>query len=132
RRAFDTAAALRDLGLDFVLAPISTAGRETVRRLTPRYSVALFPFVEGRAGQFGGYKPEERTAILAMLAELRQATAAVADASRRVELGIPGRQGLEAALAALEGPWDSGPYSELARVALARDVGVVTERLTRV
>ena len=57
RRAFDTAVALRDGGLEFVVAPIPTSGGETVRRIGPRHTIALFPFVDGEAGVFGRYEP---------------------------------------------------------------------------
>jgi spectinomycin phosphotransferase len=69
-RAFDTALALRDGGLDFVVAPIATTTGETARRADPRYTVALFPFVDGRAGRFCEYEPAKREAILDMLAKL--------------------------------------------------------------
>jgi hypothetical protein len=49
-RAFGSAVALRDAGLGFVLAPILTSEGEAVRRIGPRHSIAVFPFVEGRAG----------------------------------------------------------------------------------
>ena len=48
RRAFDTAGALHDLGLDFVVAPIRTDRGEAVRRIGPRHAIALFPFVDGQ------------------------------------------------------------------------------------
>jgi spectinomycin phosphotransferase len=50
RRAFDTAVALRDAGLGFVVAPIPTTRGETVRRIGPRYTIAVFPFVDGETG----------------------------------------------------------------------------------
>ena len=72
--AFDAAVALRDSGLDFVVAPLLTGGGDTVRRVGPRYAIALFPFVAGQAGEFDRYETAERAAILTMLAELHQAT----------------------------------------------------------
>ena len=47
RLAFGTALALGDGGLDFVVAPIAARDGETVRRVAPRYAMALFPFVDG-------------------------------------------------------------------------------------
>ena len=78
RRAFDTAVALHDGGLRFVVAPIPSRQGDSVRRLDPRYAIALFPFVEGEAGQFGWIvDDDERRAVVEMVAELHQATAAV-------------------------------------------------------
>jgi spectinomycin phosphotransferase len=129
RCAFDTAAALHDSGLGFVVAPIPASGGETVHRLTPRYSIALFPFVEGQTGRFGQYEPTERAAIVRMLAELHDATAAVASLARRIDLTPPGRIDLEQALNEIDWPWRGGPFSEPAREALARRASEVVELL---
>jgi spectinomycin phosphotransferase len=77
-RAFDTAVALRDAGLGFVVAPILTSDGEAMRRIGARHTIALFPFVEGQAGRFGEYgTAEERAAVVTMFAQLHQATSAV-------------------------------------------------------
>ena len=129
RRAFDTTVALRDDGLDFVVAPIPADSGQTVYRLGPRYSIALFPFVDGDTGRFGQYEAAERIAIETMLAQLHQATAAVDSVARRIDLDLPGRGDLEAALLALVDPWSAGPFAEPARQALARHASEVWELL---
>ena len=128
-RAFDAAFTLREGGLGFVVAPIRAANGNTVLRIGRRYSVALFPFVAGAAGRFGRYEPEERAAVLTMLAELHRATPAVASHARRIELGLPGRRGLESALEEVNGAWSGGPYSEPARQALVAHASEVVELL---
>jgi spectinomycin phosphotransferase len=128
-RAFDTAAALRDGGLEFVVAPIRDRSGETVRRLGPRHTIALFPIVAGRAGQFGQYEASERAAFLTMLDELHQATPVVAAVARPIDLGLPGRPELEAAVRDVGEPWSGGPFSEPAREALASHVADVVELL---
>jgi spectinomycin phosphotransferase len=127
--AFDAAVALRDSGLDFVVAPILAGGGDTVRRVGPRYAIALFPFVAGDAGEFGRYDATERAAILTMLAELHQSTPA-ASVARTVDLGLPGRGELESALQALDQTWSGGPFSEPARQTLARHASDVAELLS--
>ena len=73
RRAFDTAVALHDGGLPFVVAPIPSRLGDSVRRLDSRYAIALFPFVEGEAGQFGWIvDDDERRSVVEMVAELHQ------------------------------------------------------------
>jgi len=129
RRAFDTAVALRDGGLEFVVAPIPTSRGETVRRMGPRHTIALFPFVAGQAGQFGHYEPAERAAVVKMLAELHGATPAVASVANRFDLDLPGRPQLEATLREAGGTWAGGPLSEPARQALARYASDVVELL---
>jgi spectinomycin phosphotransferase len=128
RRAFETAVALRDGGLGFVVAPILTTRSETVRRIGPRYTVALFPFVDGETGTFGHYNTAERAALLTMLAELHHAPV-VGSLTSRVDLGLPGRGRLEAALRELNQTWSGGPLSEPARKLLAPHASDVTELL---
>jgi spectinomycin phosphotransferase len=127
KHAFDTAVALRDGGLDFVVAPIPTSRGETVRRIGPRYTIALFPFVDGEAGRFGEYDTRERAAIVTMLAELHRATPPVS--ARRIDLELPGRPELETALRELDQTWSGGPLSEPARQALERHASYVAELL---
>lgn len=129
-RAFDTAVALRDAGLGFVVAPILTSEGEAVRRIGARHTVALFPFVEGQAGRFGEYgTAEERAAVVKMFARLHQATSAVESIARRIDLHVPGRRYLESGLQEVSQTWSGGPFSEPARDALAKHASDVAELL---
>jgi spectinomycin phosphotransferase len=128
-RAFATAVALRDNGLDFVVAPTLTRRCETVRRIGPSHTVALFPFVDGHPGTFGQYQSAERSALLTMLAELHRATPAVASVAHSIDLDLAGRGRLEAALRELDQTWTGGPLSEPARQTLARHSSYVSELL---
>ena len=130
RRAFATAVALREAGLGFVVAPILTSDGETVLGFGSRYTIALFPFVDGHAGRFGHYEgPAERTAVVRMLVELHRATRAVAPLSRNVGLDVPGRRHLESALGELDRPWSGGPFSEPARQVVADHASDVADLL---
>jgi len=130
RCAFDASVALRKGGLHFVVAPILTRRGESLRRLDSRYSVALFPFVEGEAGPFGYFEDDDdgRSAVVAMLADLHQA-AAVASGVRTVGLDLPGRHHLEAALLELDDVWTGGPLSEPAREAVRASASELAELL---
>ena len=129
RRAFDTAAALRDGGLGFVVAPIPTSRGEVVLRLGPRHTIALFPFVDGQAGRYGHFDTAERSAVVTMLAELHPATPEVASVALSTGLDLPGRRHIEAGLQELDQTWLGGPFSEPARQALARYASDVAELL---
>jgi len=129
RRAFDTALALRGVGLDFVVAPIPTSRGETVRRIGSRHTLALFTFVQGQAGRFGDYDTAERAAVVTMLGELHRATPAVASIARRFDFDLPGRRGLESALRDVNQTWSGGPFSEPAREALGHHASDVAELL---
>ena len=116
--AMDTAAALRRSGLAFVLAPVPAADGATVVPATPRYTVSVFPFVDGTSGRFGEDPPPgqpEQVAVL--LAALHQAAPA-ATGVRRARVALPRRPDLEAALADLARPWPGGPFAEPARALL--------------
>jgi spectinomycin phosphotransferase len=127
RAAFNTSIALHESGLQFVVAPIPTREGESVRRLDPQYAIALFPFVEGKAGEFGRYEDGDREAILALLRELHQAP--VPPAMRSAGLTIPGRRHLEAALLDVDETWTGGPLSEPAREAVRSSASELTELL---
>jgi spectinomycin phosphotransferase len=129
-QAFGTAVALRDAGLTFVLAPILTRDGGAMRRIGARYSIALFPFVDGQAGRSGEYDtPGERAAVVRMLAHLHQATSAVDSVARRIDLDLPGRGHLEAGLQAVDQTWSAGPFAEPARQALATHASELAELL---
>jgi spectinomycin phosphotransferase len=129
-RAFDTAAVLRAAGLEFVVAPVPTSRGESLRRIGPRHTIALFPFVGGEAGRFGHYDDGVRAALASMLAELHVATPAAGSAPRGLGLELPGRRTLEAALRDLDQTWSGGPLSEPARHVFARHAGDVAEFLS--
>jgi spectinomycin phosphotransferase len=128
-RALEAAVAARDSGLEFVVAPIRSARGETLRRLDPRHTVALFPFVDGRAGHWDFDSADERAAVVRLFAELHRAASAVRSAPRTVELDVPGRGRLEAALRDVDRAWSSGPFAEPARKALAAHASDVVELL---
>jgi spectinomycin phosphotransferase len=129
-RSFDTAVALRESGLEFVVAPLPTREGGAVRRIGDRYSVALFPFVDGRAGEFGEYESEDEfVAVSRLLAVLHRTTPVVESIARRVDLGLAGRADLESALREVDRLWTGGPYAERARLALASRASEVVEVL---
>ncbi|MFE3098395.1 phosphotransferase [Streptomyces sp. NPDC059248] len=136
-RAMDTAAALADRGLGsadggFVVAPLRTTGGETVRRIGERHAVAVFPWVDGVAGDFGDEPAaEDRTAAVEMLAALHRTEPPAATRALSPELSARGRleAALEAALAAVREPWTGGPWSEPARELLAEHGVGVRRRL---
>ncbi|WP_285760043.1 phosphotransferase [Nocardiopsis ansamitocini] len=129
RRAMDTAAALaEDGGSGTVVAPSRTVRGRTVHRLGDRYTISVFPFVEGETGHFGqDLAAEERGRVIDLLAELHRQTppAAVADRS----LQLPGRHRLAAALAGTGRPWAGGPYAEPARRLVAANAPGLRRRL---
>jgi spectinomycin phosphotransferase len=129
--ALDTALALnREAGLSFVVAPVPSHGGGTVRRLDPRYSIAVFPFVDGRPGDWGdSLTREERDQLLRLLGELHLAAPRIGTAPPERGTELAGRAELEQALGDIGRPWDGGPFSEPARRLLAEHAGKVREWL---
>jgi spectinomycin phosphotransferase len=120
RCALDTALALRAGGLEFVVSPVATPRGETVWRLGRRHAVALFPFIEGSARQFGErLATTERNELVDMLVRLHRATPWAAPMARRTSLQLSERASLEEALRDLDSHWTGGPFSEAARALVA-------------
>ncbi len=131
RAAFDTALTLRDQArLDFVVAPVLSVHGQSAHRLNSRYSLAVFPYVAGKAGRWGtDLTGRDRNALASLLAELHRSTPAVGALARRRGMALPGRAGLEAALGDLDQPWTGGPFAVQARAALAAGAGTVRDWL---
>ena len=94
KAAFDTAHALRERGgLDFVISPLPTQRGETLGRIDGRYSIALFPMIDGSAGEFGEHgELEVVSEIVGMLVELHAATAVVESVATRFAPEVVGRR----------------------------------------
>ena len=122
--AYGAATDLRSSGLAFVVAPVPSGGGAPAVRLDDRYSVSLFEYVEGEAGRWGRSLPRPvRDAVVVTLGALHRSPHPWR--LRRPGLAVPGRSGLDEALRDLDDPWDGGPFSDLARRALAEHVDAV-------
>jgi spectinomycin phosphotransferase len=127
RDAFDTALLLREQARRaFVVAPITARDGKTLHRVSPQYSIAVFPFVDGHTAQFGKkLEPADRIRLLRLLAELHQSSLDALPGAARRGLALPGRSKLEGALRDVDQLWAGGPFSEPARALLARNATVV-------
>lgn len=131
-RAFRTAAALRDAAaLDFVLAPVPSVGGKVLCRFDTRYAIRVEPFVEGVVEESGDFScPDDRRAMGTLLGRLHAASEHVApDLRERDDCTLPGRAGLETALAGLDARWDGGPFAEPTRALLRVHAEGVGKRL---
>ncbi|MGY0236779.1 phosphotransferase enzyme family protein [Longispora urticae] len=127
-RAMDTASALRrDADLGFVVAPVPARTGATVWRLAERYSVAVFPLLDGHAGRFGPHPGEHRAEMVGLLAALHAATPLVTPPP--ADRDLPGRERLEEALGLLDRAWTGGPYAERTRALLTARADHVTRLL---
>ena len=130
-RTLATALALsRREGLEFVVGPVPAATGAAAVRLSPRYSLSLFPFVDGRTWRPSqALTPPERDQRLRLLARLhgaRDLTGNPLRAPSERESAASFGASLDILLASLDQAWDQGPLGEPARRLLAEHAGAVT------
>ncbi|TML41344.1 MAG: phosphotransferase [Actinobacteria bacterium] len=107
-------------GLAFVVPPVPTRDGKTLRRITSRYTLSVFPYIDGGGGAWGEHLSEaDRDELVRLLADLHLATRVLASPVRSCGDGLAGRAQLDAALRDLDRPWTGGPFSEPARRSLA-------------
>jgi spectinomycin phosphotransferase len=127
-QAFATAKTLRDsASLHFVVAPLAAQDGSLMQRLTDRYSLAVFPMLDGVTpganGQFAS--DADRAAVLSLLITLHNANSNIASGVREDNFVIPNRTELIAAMGDLAHPWNAGPYGERSRSLLSAYAGEV-------
>jgi Phosphotransferase enzyme family len=124
-RAFRTAAALHDAGLEFVHAPITRPDGAVVARLGDDYAVSVFPFIEGASHSMTDL---DRPRLLAAVGRLHACTEAVpVDLPRRDSLTVPIRSQFFESLDALRSDWNHGPFGESARRLLGDNESLIRE-----
>ena len=119
-----------EVGLTWVVPALRRPDGSMMLRLSDRYSMAVFPFIDGTAGTWGdSLTGPGRDTLLHELARLHRARPRLRVPIARRPLDLPERPLLTAALAALDRPWEGGPFSEPARRALAGHVADVVHWL---
>ena len=128
KRAFETAWALREDGLVFVLAAIPATDGQIIHRTCGHYGLTVFPFERGRSSRYGEHaSDDERREVLSALGQLHSAPPPAS--ARRDPLAVLKRDGLDAALEDLDATWDAGPFAEPTRELLVEYASSVRERL---
>jgi spectinomycin phosphotransferase len=129
--AYGAASALEhDAGIWFAVGPLRGRDGSVVRRVSDRYSLAVFPFVEGIPGAWGDpLEPATRDALIKQLAELHRTPAATDLGLSRRSYELPERDALIEAMDQRASHWTGGPMSEPARRELAAHAGDVTSWL---
>jgi aminoglycoside phosphotransferase (APT) family kinase protein len=130
--ALTAARDLRDCGREFVVAPVPAAGGEPVVRVDAGgFGLAVYPFVDGQRFDFDHFPaPEDRLAVLAMLAAVHTAPAAARRHALCDDYAVPRRDDLEAACAGHDAA-DCGPYARPAAALLRRHAALVRRALDR-
>ena len=83
RSALLTARALRESGASFAVTPVAAANGDVLHRVGGSYALAVYPFVDGRAREFGDtLSPADLAAILPLITAVHGAPASVRDHAR--------------------------------------------------
>ena len=132
-QALRTSVALRqEAGLEFVLAPVLTADGATSVRVSDRYAVSVFPFLEGVSHRFGRYQDAAlRTRALALVASLHSASSAAEHIAPHHVLGFNGQTEIAELLDGPSTRWDRGPFGETARRSLLAHAEGLSELVAR-
>src|SRR5262249_21719946 len=106
-------------GRAFVVAPVLTTGGAPLAWANDRFSVALYPFVEGQSFAWGEFSTlAHRRGLLDLIIGVHTAPAAARRHAAADDFTVPYRAGLEGALAAPGTP-ESGPSARPAALLLA-------------
>ena len=129
RAALLTALALREQArLEFVVAPIRRDDDEPMSRLTERYGLIVYRYLDGtHAGEDGQYRSaSHRRMVLDLLVQVHRVRT---DVTLADDLLLPHRENLQLALDDSGRVWDGGPFGERARQLLLANAADL-EKLT--
>ncbi|HET7017938.1 MAG TPA: phosphotransferase [Streptosporangiaceae bacterium] len=124
RASVKAAADLRLAGLEFAASPVPTVTGEPMIRLSEAFSLALYPFIDGRSYVWGEYfSPEHRRAILDHVVAIHTAPALTRRHALRDDLAIGHRAELDLVLDGWRPPAGApacGPYEQPTLELVAR------------
>ena len=124
--ALATAGALRDAGIEFVVAPVPADSGDIACNLGDRYVVAVYPLVHGVTYDYGNFTDDaHRDAVLRNIATLHCSPESCQRWALTDPLSIPRRAELFDACAHVHDRWISGPFADPARSLLATHAAAV-------
>jgi len=132
RAALEAASALRQCGRGFVAAPLPATDGEPIARMTARYAVAVYPFLDGKSFSGGEYTSDEhRMSVLGLITAVHSAPEAARRHALAEDFAIPSRDQLEAACQEADRASDVGPYAKDAACLIGRHAELLRQLLAR-
>ena len=112
RAALSAAADLRDCGAAFAVAPVPAWDGELLARVSTRFGLAVYPFVDGQSFEWAEFSsPAHRLAVLRLLAATHTAPPAARRRALADDFRVPHRDQLEAACEPGGDSPGRGPYA---------------------
>jgi hypothetical protein len=111
RASLAAARDLRDCGAAFVLAPVPGGDGQPLARVSDRFGVAVYPFVNGQSFDGGEFPPGQRLAVLGLVTAVHTAPAVASRHALADDFTVPHRDELEAALDPGSEAPGHGPYA---------------------
>lgn len=128
--ALQTAYALHETGATFVVAPRPSRDGSVLRPVGDRWSVAVFPFVEGEKFRGGSQLPvAQRLEVVEMIGRLHTSTLPADGRPRAEDYRLQNRHELEEAVGAPTDLPHRGPYSSELAVVLREHAGLINAML---
>lgn len=121
-------------GIAAVVAPLRTGGDEILVPVNARWVVALYPYLAVEKSEWGQFtNDEDRDRAQQLVAQIHAVDPSTLpkDTPPVEDLAIPYRRELFQRLAALNDPWDSGPYAERTRIMLSANRDRIREGFAR-
>jgi Phosphotransferase enzyme family len=131
RASLAAAADLRGCGATFVLGPVLDHDGEPVTRVSGRFAVAVYPFVDGQSFTWGEFAPGQRLAMLTLVTGVHTAPAAARRRALTDDFTVPYRAGLEAALDPAVAVPGAGPYASTLTLLLRQNAAAIRRLLAR-
>ncbi|MBE1492088.1 phosphotransferase [Plantactinospora soyae] len=132
RAALGTTARLREHGHPYVVAPVPTRDGAPLARLSDRFGVSLYPYVEGQSFEWGEFATAtQRNAVLDLVVALHTTPEELRAAALADDFAIAHRDELESSLDGAGDVDGLGPYARPAADLLVEYAAPVRRLLAR-
>jgi hypothetical protein len=130
RASLAAARDLRDCSQTFVVAPVPAGDGEPLARISDRFGVAVYPFVEGQSFAWGDFaSPGHRLGVLDLVVGVHTAPATARRHAQADEFAVPHRDELEAAGDPSAEAADCGPYARPASLLIQQNMAPIRRML---
>ncbi len=114
------------------MAPVPARDGELLARVSTRFGLAVYPFVDGRSFEWAAFSsPAHRLAVLDLLAATHTAPPAARRRALADDFAVPHRDALEAACQPAGAAPDVGPYAHPAARIIQEHAGPIRRLLDR-